>query len=293
MKSIILPSQIQFTPDEKNKNKAILIVEPLYPAYGITLGNALRRILLSSLLGAAVTAVKIKDVNHEFSTIPGIKEDTLELILNLKNLHLKIFSDLPVILNLKAKGEKKIKAGDIERNPEVEIVNPELEIANLTDKKAKIEMQIWAEKGRGYLPVEERKEKNKELGVMFIDSIFTPIKNVGLQVENVRVGQRTDYDKLILDIETNGTLTPQEAVSQASEILIEQLGLFIEKKKEEAKVEEFKEEAKVEEFKEEAKVEEFKEEKEETKEEIKAEKIEKVKEEEKPKKKRGRPKKAS
>lgn len=276
MESIILPSKIEFVK-QKEKNRAILTVEPCYPGYGHTLGNALRRILLSSLSGAAVTAVKIKGVVHEFSTISGIREDVLEIVLNLKNLRLKIFVDEPVILNLKAKGEKKVKAKDIEKNPAVEIVNPDLEIATLTDKKAELEMQIWVRKGRGYVPVEERKKEDLELGVIAIDSIFTPIKKVGLQIENVRVGQRTDYDKLILDIETDGTLTPQEAVSQAAKLLIEQFSLFIEseRKSEENKLsEESKKEVK-----------EIKEEPEE--EPVKAEE---TKKEEKPKK-RGRPKK--
>jgi DNA-directed RNA polymerase subunit alpha len=272
MEPILLPSKIQFTPDKKEKNKAILTVEPCFPGYGTTLGNALRRMMLSSLSGAAVTAVKIKDVTHEFSTIPGIKEDVLEIILNLKKLRLKVFSNQLVILNLKAKGEKKVKAEDIEKNPEVEIINLDLEIANLTDKKASLEMRIWVERGRGYLPVEERKQKNQELGVIAIDSIFTPIKNIGLRIENVRVGQRTDYDKLILDIETDGTLSPQEAVSQAAELLIKQFSLFIKPKEKVSEVSKLSEESK-------KKVEKTKE---------KPARAKDIKKEEEPKKKRGR-----
>jgi len=279
MEDIFLPSKVEFKEDEKDKNRAVLTVEPCHPGYGTTLGNALRRVMLSSLPGAAVTAVKIKGVSHEFSTLPGVKEDVVEIILNLKKLRLKILvGEEPVILVLKAKGEKKVKAKDIEKNPVVEIANPDLEIATLTSKEAELEMKIWAEKGRGYVPSEERRTENLELDVIAVDSIFTPIKKVGLQVEDVRVGERTDYDKLILDIETDGTLTPFEAVEQAAKILIEQFSLFVEPKKE--KVEEIKELA--EEITEE--IEEVKEEKEKVS----------TEESEAPmdKKKRGRPKKA-
>lgn len=278
MEDIFLPSKVEFKEDEKDKNRAVLTVEPCHPGYGTTLGNALRRVMLSSLPGAAVTAVRIKGVSHEFSTLPGVKEDVVEIILNLKKLRLKILvGEEPVILVLKVKGEKKVKAKDIEKNPVVEIANPDLEIATLTSKEAELEMKIWAEKGRGYVPTEERKLENLELDVIAVDSIFTPIKKVGLQVENVRVGERTDYDKLILDIETDGTLTPSGAVEQAAKILIKQFSLFMELKKE--KVEEIKELA--EEITEE--IEEVKEEK---------EKVSTESEAPIDKKKRGRPKKA-
>ena len=281
MENILLPSKIEFQPDKENKNRAILTVEPCYPGYGVTLGNALRRVLLSSLPGAAVTAVKIKDALHEFSTIPGVKEDVLDIVLNLKQLRLKIFSDEPVVLSLEVKGEKKVKAEDFTKNSLAEIANPDLEIATLTDKKAKFEMQVWAEKGIGYVSVEERRDKNLEVGVILVDSIFSPIKNVGFQVENVRVGERTDYDKLILNIETDGTFTPKQAVSEATKILIEQFGLFVEP--EESKVSEVSEVNKVSiEKVEEKKTEEIKEE------EVKKEE---KKEEEPKKRKRGRPKK--
>jgi DNA-directed RNA polymerase subunit alpha len=271
MKPIILPSKIDFK-QQKEKNRFILTIEPCYPGYGTTLGNALRRVLLSSLPGAAVTAVKIKGAPHEFSTIPGIKEDVLEIILNLKLLRLKIFTEEPVILELKAKGEKVVKAGDIEKNPAVEIVNPDLTIATLTDKKAELEMKIWTSKGRGYEPVEERKEKFSEIGMIGVDALFSPIRKIGLQVENVRVGDRTDYDKLILDIETDGTITAQEAVSQAAKILIDQFNLLI--KPEEKVSEKTDKEAEEKPKKEEEPV-----------------KTKEVEKEEKPKKKRGRPKK--
>lgn len=278
MEDIFLPSKVEFKEDEKDKNRVVLTVEPCHPGYGTTLGNALRRVMLSSLPGAAVTAVKIKGVSHEFSTLPGVKEDVVEIILNLKKLRLKILvGEEPVILVLKVKGEKKVKAKDIEKNPVVEIANPDLEIATLTSKEAELEMKIWVEKGRGYVPTEERKLENLELDVIAVDSIFTPIKKVGLQVENVRVGERTDYDKLILDIETDGTLTPSGAVEQAAKILIKQFSLFVEPKKE--KVEEIKELA--EEITEE--IEEVKEEK---------EKVSTESEAPIDKKKRGRPKKA-
>jgi DNA-directed RNA polymerase subunit alpha len=229
MEPIPLPSKVEYQPDKENKNKGTIIIEPCYPGYGTTWGNAIRRVLLSSLEGGAVVGVKIKGVKHEFSTIPFVKEDVLEIILNLKQLRLKIFTDEEVRLYLSAQGEKKVYAKDIEKDARVEIVNPDLLIATLTDKKAKLEMEIFVRKGRGYVPVEERKGEERELGKILIDSIFSPIKTVGLKIENVRVGEKTNYDRLILPIETDGTITPVEAFLKAVEMLKDQFSYLIEK----------------------------------------------------------------
>ncbi|MBI5254745.1 DNA-directed RNA polymerase subunit alpha [Candidatus Falkowbacteria bacterium] len=224
MDKFLLPSKIRY--EEIDKNKANLIVEPLYFGYGTTIGNMLRRVLLSSLPGAAVTAVKINGVAQEFSAIPNIKEDVLEICLNLKGLRLKVFSDEPIKLTLKAKGEKKVTAKDIEKNSSVEIANPDLHIATISDKAGVLEMEITVEKGRGYWPTEERKKQDLEIGTIMIDALFTPVVNVGYQVENTRVGDITNYDKLTMNIETDKTITPKEAIEQAVKILEDHLVLL-------------------------------------------------------------------
>jgi DNA-directed RNA polymerase subunit alpha len=230
MELFLLPSKINYKKGEK-ENEAILTIEPLYFGYGTTVGNALRRVLLSSLPGAAVTAVKIKGVDQEFSAINNVKEDALNIILNLKNLRVKVHADEPVKLKLKAKGEKIVTGADIEKNSDVEIINPELEIATLTDKKAEIEMEITVEQGRGYLPVEERNKDEVEIGTMMIDAIFNPVRNVGYKVDNTRVGDITDYDRLTMTVETDGSITPEEAVTQATKILIDHFNLLVEDNK--------------------------------------------------------------
>jgi DNA-directed RNA polymerase subunit alpha len=225
MENILLPSKIEFK-EGKTKNEGIITIEPCYQGYGTTLGNALRRVLLSSLPGAAVTAVKIKGTPHEFSTIPSIKEDVIEIILNLKQLRLRVFNSEPVRLSLKAKGEKEVKAKDIETSSDVEIVNPDLHIATLTAKNADLDMEIFVSQGRGYVPTENREKENLEIGVISIDSIFTPIKNVGFKVEDTRVGQITNYDKLTLNVETDGTITPEAAFKQAVGMLLDYFHLI-------------------------------------------------------------------
>ncbi|MBU1028876.1 DNA-directed RNA polymerase subunit alpha, partial [Patescibacteria group bacterium] len=220
MEEILLPSKIDLTPG-KDDFSATLVVEPCYYGYGTTLGNALRRVLLSSLPGAAVTAVKIDGASHEFSALKGVKEDVLEIILNLKELRLKIHSKEPVRLSLSAKGDKKVTGADIDPNSDVEIANPELLIATLTDKKSEFNMEIIVEPGRGYVPVEERDNEKPELGTIAVDAVFSPVREVGYRVENARVGDVTNYDKLVMDIETDGTITPKEAVSQAVNILLD------------------------------------------------------------------------
>jgi DNA-directed RNA polymerase subunit alpha len=225
MEDILLPSKIEITPGE-DARKATLTVEPCFHGYGTTLGNALRRVMLSSLPGAAVTAAKIKGVQHEFSPSDGVKEDVLEVMLNLKALRLRVFSDEPVRLSLKVKGEREVTAADIEKTSEVEIVNPDLHIATLTDKKAELEMEIFVSKGRGYLPVEERSSDKLELGMMAVDAVFSPVRDVGYKVENVRVGQITNFDKLVMTIETDGTIAPEDAVDQSVKILLDHFALF-------------------------------------------------------------------
>lgn len=221
--TIPLPAKLVWEPSPEGQHKGKVTISPCYPGYGITLGNALRRVMLSSLPGAAIYAIKIKGVQHEFSTIPHVKEDIVEIILNLKRVRLKLFSDEPIKLSLKAKGEKKVKAGDIEKNSQVEIVNPDLCIATITDAAGLLEADIWVKKGIGYVPTESMDDKESlEVGAIAIDSIFTPIRNVGFNISNVRVGGRTDFDKLEMNIETDGTLTAWDALDGTSDILMDQ-----------------------------------------------------------------------
>ncbi len=220
MDKILLPSTIHFEKSER-PFEGVLIVEPCFHGYGTTLGNALRRVLLSSLPGAAVTAVKIKGVTHEFQPIEHVKEDVLEIILNLKSLRLKVFSDEPVKLRLKKTGEGIVTAKDIEANADVEIINTDLEIATLTDAKAVLDMELTVGRGRGYRPTEERVGESHELGVIAIDALYSPVRNVGYRVEDVRVGEITNYDRLIMTIETDGTITPEDAVQESIKILID------------------------------------------------------------------------
>lgn len=228
MENILLPSTITFTQGTR-PNEGVLVIEPCFHGYGTTLGNALRRVLLSSLPGAAVTAVKIKGVNHEFQSIENVKEDALEIILNLKLLRMKVFSDEPVVLKLSVSGEQTVSAADIEPNADVEIVNPEQHIATLTDTKSKMEMEITVRKGRGYSSTEERTGQVSDLGTIAIDALFSPVRNVGYRVENTRVGEITNYDKLIMTIETDGTISPQEAVQQSAQLLMDHFSLFLNK----------------------------------------------------------------
>jgi DNA-directed RNA polymerase subunit alpha len=219
MEAISLPNHAQVT--DLGDNKYSLVLEPLYPGYGVTIGNAMRRVLLSSMPGAAVTAVKIKFVDHEFSTIPNIKEDVIQIILNLKQLRLKSFSNEPVKVNLKVKGEKVVTAADIKETDQVQVINKDLHIATLDNKNSEFDMELTVEQGRGYVPVEARENQKQEVGVMAIDAIYTPIKSVHFDVSNVRVGQRTDFDKLEIVMETDGGLTGQEAMDIASHILVD------------------------------------------------------------------------
>lgn len=237
---ISLPSPIKIV--KKDKNKSLFEIEGLYPGYGTTIGNSLRRVLLSSLPGVAVTEVKIKGAPHEFSTVPGILEDTIMVILNLKNLRFKIYEGDSHKIQLKVKGEKDVKGGDFDIPSQVELANPEIHIATVTDKKTELEIEIQIEKGIGYEPKDYRKTKKSEIGTISLDAIYTPIKNVNLEVENMRVGERTDFDRLNIEIETDGTITPEEAFFEACDILIRHFNIISEsKEKETAKSEEKKE----------------------------------------------------
>lgn len=225
MEDILLPSKIEIIPGERD-NESVLVMEPFFHGYGHTVGNALRRVLLSSLQGAAVTAVKIKGGSHEFQALPNVKEDVLEIILNLKQLRLKVFSDEPVKLTLHAKGDRKVTGKDIAPNSDVVVANPGLHIATLTDKSAELEMEITVAKGRGYVPTEERGKDRGELGTIAIDALYSPIRSVGYRVEDVRVGQITNFDKLTLTIETDGTVDADEAVRSSAKILIDHFALL-------------------------------------------------------------------
>lgn len=202
------------------------VVEPLERGFGITIGNAIRRILLSSLPGVAVYAIRIEGVLHEFSTVPGVKEDVTEIILSLKELSATIDDEEPKVLRIQAEGPCEVKGSDIICPPEVEIINKDLHIATL-DEDSKLNMEIYVNKGRGYISAEENKNDSMPIGVLPVDSIYTPIEKVSYHVENTRVGQRSDFDKLTLEVMTNGSINPQEGISLAAKVLDEHLKLFI------------------------------------------------------------------
>lgn len=221
---IPLPNKIYFTEEEKHHSK--VVIEPLYPGYGVTIGNALRRVLLSSLPGAAVTAIKIKGVDHEFSSIPNVKEDVVDIILNLKQLRIKVDGEEPVRLTLNAKGQKEATAKDIKSDSRVEIVNSDLHIATLDSKAAELSMEVVVKSGRGYEPVEVREGEKLEIGMIAVDAIYTPMRNVNFEVQNVRVGQITNYDKLTITMQTDGTISGREALDLASDILVNHFELL-------------------------------------------------------------------
>jgi DNA-directed RNA polymerase subunit alpha len=212
--------------EEADENRGVFVIEPLDRGFGHTFGNSLRRVLLSSLEGAAVTAVKIEGVAHEFTTLPGVREDVTDLILNLKNLIVLLHGASPEIeVYIAKKGSGVVTAADIEAPADLEILNPELEIAHLSDK-GKLEMTLTVGRGRGYVPAELNRGPETTIGVIPIDSIFSPVRRVAYEVEAARVGQRTDYDKLVLDVTTDGSIEPRDAIGQAAEILIRQLAIF-------------------------------------------------------------------
>ena len=213
----------------EDKKYGKFVVEPLERGYGITLGNSLRRIMLSSLPGAAVSQIKIEGVLHEFSSIPGVKEDVTEIIMNIKSLAIKNSSDTnePKTAYIEYEGEGVVRASDIHVDQDIEIMNPDQVIATLSGKDTKLYMELTITKGRGYVSSDKNKSEELPIGVIAIDSIYTPVERVNVTIENTRVGQITDYDKLTLDVHTNGTLEPDEAVSLAAKVLSEHLSLFI------------------------------------------------------------------
>ncbi|NLK52463.1 MAG: DNA-directed RNA polymerase subunit alpha [Syntrophomonadaceae bacterium] len=218
--------KIECVDKSEDDHYARFVIEPLERGYGITLGNSLRRVLLSSLPGAAVTSVKIDGVLHEFSTIPGVVEDTTDIILNLKALRLKMYTEENKTIRIEAQGEGEVKAADIKADSDVEILNPELHLATL-NPDGRLFMELAVEKGRGYVSAERNKKPDHVIGVIPIDSIFSPVTKVNFTVENTRVGQITDYDRLTLEVWTDGSITPSEATSLAAKILSDHLRLFI------------------------------------------------------------------
>jgi DNA-directed RNA polymerase subunit alpha len=212
---------------ERRDNYAKFVIEPLERGFGITLGNALRRILLSSIPGAAVTYMKIDGVLHEFSTIPGIVEDTIALMLNLKGIPVKLNTDEPKVLTLNVTGPKDVTAADFAPDADIEILDPNYHIATLSAKTAKLSMEVGVEKGRGYVTADRQRNVEHMIGLIPLDSIFSPIRKVNFTVDDTRVGQNVDFDRLTIEIETNGSVTPDEALSTAATIMQEQLDLFV------------------------------------------------------------------
>jgi DNA-directed RNA polymerase subunit alpha len=216
----------KITHEEVNEDRGVFVIEPLDRGFGYTFGNSLRRVLLSSLEGAAVTSVKIEGVAHEFTTLKGVREDVTDIILNLKNLICLLHGESPEVeVRLEKKGSGSVKASDIEAPADLEILNPDLEIANLSDK-GRLEITLTIGRGRGYVPAELNRGPEHTIGVIPVDSIFSPVRRVSYEVEAARVGQRTDYDKLTLDVTTDGSVSPRDAIAEAAEILIRQLAIF-------------------------------------------------------------------
>jgi len=224
-RSIVLPSKPRIVSEDAFSGT--YEIDGLYPGYGHTLGNSLRRIILSSLPGAAITSVKIAGVEHEFSTISGIKEDVITILLNLKKIRIKMLTDATQTLTLKVKGIKEVTAADIELVGQVEILNPELVIANITDKNTELNIEMTLERGMGYVSREVLQKNRVDIGTISLDAIFTPIRRVSYEVENMRVGDRTDFNRLKLFIETDGTITPKEALETSIEVMINQLKAIV------------------------------------------------------------------
>lgn len=229
--SIVLPSKPKIVSEDKFS--AVYEIDGLYPGYGHTLGNSLRRIILSSLPGAAITSVKINGVSHEFSVLEGVKEDVINILLNLKKVRIAMHSEEPQTLTLKVKGVQEVTAKDIEASGQVSILNPDLVIAHITDKNTELSMEITVEKGLGYVSKEVIQKNRVDIGTITLDAVFSPIKKVSYEVENMRVGDRTDFNRLRISIETDGTMTPHEALEKSIEISINQLKAIIGFKEEE------------------------------------------------------------
>ncbi len=223
---LIKPNKLEILPGTDSSRFATIVAEPLERGFGVTLGNALRRVLLSSLQGAACTAVQIDGVLHEFSSIPGVREDVTDIVLNIKSLALRMHGDGPKRMYLNRSGPGEITAGMIEVGHDIEIVEPDIVICTL-DEGAKISMEMTVDNGKGYVPATQNRAEDAPIGLMPVDAVFSPVRKVAFRVENTRVGQVTDYDKLSLEIETNGVISPEDAVALAARILQDQLQLFI------------------------------------------------------------------
>ena len=225
-KELIKPSKLDVQPGADAMRTAVIVAEPLERGFGLTLGNALRRVLLSSLQGAAVTSVQIEGVLHEFSAIPGVREDVTDIVLNIKTLDIKMSAEGPKRVYLKATGPGEVKAGDIETGADVEIMNSDMVLCHL-DKGAKLNMEMTVENGKGYVAASQNRPEESPIGLIPVDSVFSPVRKVSYKVDNSRVGQVTDHDKLSLELTTSGVVTPEDAVALAARILQDQLGLFI------------------------------------------------------------------
>ena len=219
--AVNIPSQPRVVAEEGAKG--VYEIDALHPGYGHTIGNSIRRVLLSSLPGAAITKVKIEGISHEFSTIPDVKEDVISILLNLKQVRFLMHADEPQLVKISARGIKKVTAGDFDAPSQVEIINQETPIATLTSKDAKLELEATVERGLGYQPREVLEKEKTDIGSLTLDAVFTPVRRVNYEVENMRVGERTDYNRLRFTIETDGTVKPREALTQSIEILIRQL----------------------------------------------------------------------
>ncbi|HEY4496571.1 MAG TPA: DNA-directed RNA polymerase subunit alpha [Candidatus Paceibacterota bacterium] len=221
MEFVYLSESVKINRVSEDDKKGVFDIDGLYRGYGITIGNAIRRVLLSSLPGAAITRFKIKGVGHEFTTIPGVVEDVLEIGLNLKKVRFAFHAKEPQVLTLKVKGEKEITAADIKGNADVEVKTPEVHIATITDKSAELDIEITVEKGLGYVPVISQKAGKLPIGTVALDAIFSPVINANFTVSNMRVGERIDYNKIRLEVETDGTISPSRAVHKAADILLD------------------------------------------------------------------------
>lgn len=226
LKGFKRPSKILFEHDELRPDYGRFVAEPFEKGYGLTIGNSLRRVLLSSIEGAAITAIKIEGVHHEFSAIPGVYEDVTRIILNLKKLRFRYEGEIPKVLHIVKEGAGDLTGADFDIDPDIIVMNKDLKIATLNDS-ARIDMEVQVERGRGYISSEVNKESSETIGVIAIDSIFSPIKKVNVKIEDTRVAQRTDYDKLILEIWTDGSISPDDALAYAAKIVKDHMSIFI------------------------------------------------------------------
>jgi len=224
--TLIKPKQLSVEPGDDPMRVATVVAEPLERGFGLTLGNALRRVLLSSLQGTAVTSMQVEGVLHEFSSIPGVLEDVTDIVLNVKSIELRMYGEDPKRMRLRANGPGEVRAGAIDTGHDIEIMNPDLVICTL-DSAAKIAMELTVENGKGYVPATQNRPEDAPIGLIPVDALFSPVRKVSYRVENTRVGQVTDYDRLALRVETNGSMTPEDAVALAARILQDQLQLFI------------------------------------------------------------------